>query len=179
MLRRHLTLNLDPDPGPNPDSLTLALPTPEQVYCDGMAFGLGKLADEARSTPLVPGGNTVHPPAEFKYSQLHINVIAHFAGSHGFTQPYRISLRDDAPSIDWNSKNIDWSNFARENRQHGLTCAPPGGKSGTALRPPPLGALAAACIYLARSVFGALCAFRPACKARRAQIVPRSPCVHP
>lgn len=102
-----------------------------------MAFGLGKLADEARSTPLVPGGNTVHPPAEFKYSQLHINVIAHFAGSHGFTQPYRISLRDDAPSIDWNSKSINWSDFARENRQHGLTCAPPGVKSGTALRPPP------------------------------------------
>ena len=140
MLRRHLTLNLDPDPGPNPDSLTLALPTPEQVYCDGMAFGLGKLADEARSTPLVPGGNTVHPPAEFKYSQLHINVIAHLAGSRdvrGFTQPYRISLRDDAPSIDWNSKNMNWNDFARENRQHGLTCAPPGGKSGTALRPPP------------------------------------------
>ena len=109
-----------------------------------MAFGLGKLADEARSTPLVPGGNTVHPPAEFKYSQLHINVIAHLAGSvrvntvdvRGFTQPYRISLRDDAPSIDWNSKNMNWSDFARENRQHGLTCAPPGVKRLRPCAPP-------------------------------------------
>ena len=146
-----------------------------------MAFGLGKLADEARSTPLVPGGNTVHPPAEFKYSQLHINVIAHLAGSvrvntvdvRGFTQPYRISLRDDAPSIDWNSKNINWNDFARENRQHGLTCAPPGVKSGTALRPLPR----RPCRGL--HLLGAVCAFRAACKPRRAQIVPRSPCVHP
>ena len=148
-----------------------------------MDTGLRKLADEARATPLVPGGNEVHPPATFKYSQLHINLIAHVTKGLGsgstdtnrFLQPYRISLRDDAPSIDWNTHNINWPDFAREHRQNGLTCAPPAVNRDTSLpwSFAPRGALE-------RRAFGALrspCR-RPACKARRAQIVPRSPCSH-
>ena len=106
-----------------------------------MDTGLRKLADEARATPLVPGGNEVHPPATFKYSQLHINLIAHVTKGLGsgstdtnrFLQPYRISLRDDAPSIDWNTHNINWPDFAREHRQNGLTCAPPAVNRDTSL----------------------------------------------
>jgi hypothetical protein len=100
------------------------------VYCDGMDIGLRKLAeDPERATPLVDGGNDVHPPAAFKYSQLHINVIAHVncarSSGRSFTHPYRISLRDDAPSIDWNQKNIDWEQFRHDHRLKGFDCAPP------------------------------------------------------
>ena len=116
-----------------------------------MDIGLRKLAkDDKRATPLVDNPNPNYPPAAFKYSQLHINVIAHLSKYLGqqtaerFEQPFRISLRDDAPALDWNTHNIDWSDFNREHRQAGWTCAPPGCKSDTGLRP--LGSHAAACI---------------------------------
>ena len=109
-----------------------------------MDIGLRKLAeDEKRATPLVGFDEPpVYPPAEFKYSQLHINVIAHLSVKLGqqaaerFEQPFRISLRDDAPARDWNTHNIDWSDFNREHRQAGWSCAPPGCKSDTGLRTP-------------------------------------------
>ena len=111
-----------------------------------MEIGLRKLAeDDKRATPLVmPDGAQPpnYPPAAFKYSKLHINVIAHLSKYLGqqsaerFEQPFRISLRDDAPERDWKKHNIDWSDFNRENRQAGWTCAPPGCKSDTGLRLP-------------------------------------------
>ena len=107
-----------------------------------MDIGLRKLAkDDKRATPLVDNPNPNYPPAAFKYSQLHINVIAHLSKYLGqqtaerFEQPFRISLRDDAPALDWN-KSIDWHDFNREHRQAGWTCAPPGCKSDTGQRPP-------------------------------------------
>ena len=120
-----------------------------------MNIGLKKLAeDDKRATPLVmPEGAPppVYPPAEFKYSELHINVIAHLSKPGRFEQPFRISLRDDAPALDWN-KTIDWHDFNREHRQKGWSCAPPGCKSDTG--PRALGSHAAACI--GRPAFGGL-----------------------
>ena len=107
-----------------------------------MEIGLRKLAeDDKRATPLVGFDQPPnYPPAAFKYSQLHINVIAHLSKYLGqqtaerFEQPFRISLRDDAPALDWNAHNIDWSDFNREHRQAGWSCAPPCCKSDTGLR---------------------------------------------
>lgn len=106
-----------------------------------MDIGLRKLAeDDKRATPLVGFDEPpAYPPAAFKYSQLHINVIAHLSfyreqAAERFEQPFRISLRDDAPELDWNRHNIDWQDFYREHRQAGWSCAPPGCKSDTGLR---------------------------------------------
>ena len=100
-----------------------------------MEIGLRKLAeDDKRATPLVGFDQPPnYPPAAFKYSQLHINVIAHLSKPGRFEQPFRISLRDDAPALDWN-KSIDWHDFNREHRQAGWSCAPPCCKSDTGLR---------------------------------------------
>ena len=138
-----------------------------------MDIGLRNLAeDNKRATPLVGFDQPpVYPPAQFKYSQLHINVIAHLSKYLGqqtaerFEQPFRISLRDDAPVLDWNTHNIDWSDFNREHRQAGWTCAPPGCKSDTGLRPPWLTR------RLGRPAFGGLHSM--VCPAK---IMSRSPC---
>lgn len=119
-----------------------------------MDIGLSKLS-EARATPLVGSDEPPsYPPAQFKYSQLHINVIAHLSFYLGqqtaerFEQPFRFSLRDDAPERDWTTHNFDWQDFNREHRQAGWTCAPPGCKSDTGLRAlGPHAAAWAACIW--------------------------------
>ena len=155
-----------------------------------MDTGLRKLADEARATPLVPGGNEVHPPATFKYSQLHINLIAHVTKGLGsgstdtnrFLQPYRISLRDDAPSIDWNTHNINWPDFAREHRQNGLTCAPPAVNRDTSLpwSFAPRGALEAACIWRPAFALPSACVQSPPCPDRsQIALLPPTPHLAP
>ena len=97
------------------------------VYCDGMGVALEKLKSEQRATPLDATSRApAFPQSKFKYSALHINLIAHRRHERGhFTVPYRLSLRDDAPAIDW-TRAPDWHELQREHRQGGWTSPPAG-----------------------------------------------------
>ena len=97
------------------------------VYCDGMGVALEKLKSEQRATPLDATSRApAFPQSKFKYSELHINLIAHRRHGNGqFTVPYRLSLRDDAPAIDW-TRAPDWHELQREHRQGGWTSPPAG-----------------------------------------------------
>ena len=95
------------------------------VYTDGVEIGLRGLEAEDRVVRLAEDDRQVHPPSQFKYSKLHINVIAHKlrpGGSHSSVCEWRISLRDDAPALDWEAREWNWDEFGRQHRQGGWTC---------------------------------------------------------
>ena len=93
------------------------------VYTDGIAIGLDGLGAEDRVVRLAEEDRQPHPPSQFKYSKLHINVVAHkMRSGHSSVCEWRISLRDDAPTLDWEAREWNWDEFGREHRLGGWTC---------------------------------------------------------